>query len=206
MKFYLSAFLLFSAFVLTEEWYPSGLAISPEKAELNLKIKAENGKIKRIVSVLGHVNMQETLDDILKVLDGDVGQLLVFENVDAVSAAGGRDPYNFQNLLAPLLKKLHPNIGTIDRLPRRELEQLYGFAKNLAQSYVRHFKEDFGEEKEVQVVPIAKLKADDSLEDGPLPPTGDGSFEVLLGVLGRRISGSGELKGFAGLIVRFENL
>ncbi|KAI1699245.1 hypothetical protein DdX_17451 [Ditylenchus destructor] len=208
MKFYLSAFLLFSTFLLTQEWFPSHI-ITPEKEELNLRIKLEYTEIKRVVSIGGHENLEETLDGVLKVLDGDVSKLLVFKDLDAVSAAAGSEPYFVRNELAPLLKKLHPNIGTVDQLPKRELKQLYDFAGDLAQTYVRFFKDDFGEEKEVQVVPIAKLKDEGiSLEDGPLPPTSNKAFQILFGVLGRRTSGnvSGKLKGFAGLVVRFENL
>lgn len=66
MKFYLSAFLLFSTFLLTQEWFPSHI-ITPEKEELNLRIKLEYTEIKRVVSIGGRENLEETLDGVLKV-------------------------------------------------------------------------------------------------------------------------------------------
>ncbi|KAI1706313.1 hypothetical protein Ddc_15356 [Ditylenchus destructor] len=208
MKFHLSVFLLLSAFALCEGWHGPGHRIDSGKEELNFLVKNENPEIQRIISIPNHDNLSETLYDILRVSD-DPHTLYQLEYLDknAVSAAVGRGLLYYDNPLSPL----YPNwVKTLGDLSQGEFNRLYGFIEELAKSYVQHLKEDYGEEKEIQVVPIAKLhwipiaKLD---ENEPLHPAKKNDrLLVLLGVLGRRVSDgdSGKLNGFAGLTVLIE--
>ncbi|KAI1706311.1 hypothetical protein Ddc_15354 [Ditylenchus destructor] len=207
MKFHLSVFLLLSAFALCEgsDWRRH--LMDPLKEELNVLVKKENSEIQRIVSIPDHGNLSETLDNILRVSQ-DRHTLYQLEGLDkdAVSAVVGRVPYYYPNPLSHLYPNwLKVNIGD---LSQDEFNRLYDFIEQLAKSYVQHLKEDYGEEKEIQVVPIAKLHwiPIAKLDGNDSSAKKNDPLLVLLGVLGRRVSDgdSGKLNGFAGLTVLIE--
>ncbi|KAI1711762.1 hypothetical protein Ddc_12775 [Ditylenchus destructor] len=209
MKFYLFLLSLFVIIPLANT-YGCCHGIKRAKIELNERIKEEFPEILDIKTTAAHENLEETVGDILELLDGDFQHpsevLLTLDNVHAISTNVTKidEPpiTSVPNSLAVLLP--HPPYESASELSFRETVALKAFMKTLAQRYVTLLR-DQGEDKEVRVVPIGKVKAYDEKRYPHYYETRDEPYSALLGVLGRR-QGTDQFYGIAGLLVRFEEI
>ncbi|KAI1701805.1 hypothetical protein Ddc_17454 [Ditylenchus destructor] len=164
--------------------------VTPEDEKLNQEIKAELPEVLEVKAIAGHHNLNETLDDIVAILDQPLEQLLLLDHVNGIVLAPDQSrPKNTPNSLVPLLSGKVENAGD---LPKTEARRLDEIMNSLAQRYAKKMKEVYTWwDKPIYVVPVGKL-------------IGDNGHSVLIGVLGERKDGS--LCGIAALLVRFGEL
>ncbi|KAI1711763.1 hypothetical protein Ddc_12776 [Ditylenchus destructor] len=213
MKLYFLLLSLFSLIPSKSAYCCHG--IKRAKIELNDQIKEEFPEILDIKSIAAHENLTETLEDMLQVLNGDFQHpsevLLTLDYVHAISTYVTNDDVEIDhvipvvsvtNSLAVLLP--HPPYESASELSLRELLPLESFTRKLARRYLKLLR-DQGEDKQVRVVPIGKVKAFDEERHPKYYETRDEPYSVVLGVLARR-QGTKQFYGIAGLLVRFEEI
>ncbi|KAI1702871.1 hypothetical protein Ddc_16804 [Ditylenchus destructor] len=189
MKYYFT--LLTLAIFSFSNAFWRGHKNTPEKEILNAKIKKEFPEILAISSPGNHNDLREVLDDIFEELPLPLNKLLILDGIEGFVVRNQKDQGLELNLLAPLLPPpKYEQAGEV-----RDPENIYDFMAELANRYVDLLKKE-GEDKEIHVVPIAKVKVVPSLaKSRPI---------ILFGVLGKRKGSENNLTGIAGLVAQIK--
>ena len=110
-------------------------------------------------------------------------------------------PSKTANDLAPAPTTDLPN--QYGSLTEREAEPLYAALEKIAVTYRDDFQKQFQVQKDIRLVPIAKLKEMDG-ESGKFVNVVDKPYSVVVGVVHKLANGL--LSGIAGLLVRVEHV
>ncbi|KAI1702875.1 hypothetical protein Ddc_16808 [Ditylenchus destructor] len=206
MKYYFTLLIL-AVVPLANAFSGPGRNNTAEKERLNAKILKEFPKILSIISPKDDLyNAKSPIDGLVATVDNileDLYQegsfpgnydevLLVLDRTFGVVLYDKGYMDSEPNLLAPFLFPPKYTQAGYTNIP----ETIDKFMVELAERYFDLFKED-GEEKEIHVVPIAKVK--DELNDFKSGPV------IVFGVLGRKKSACADrLLGIAGITAHIE--